>query len=136
MKVGRVHRQSLVRASNSFTSIPTNSLEIITHTPPIRFRLQEVLLQEYAQICRRPPGDPLRNLVTELIVHQSCTPIHMLQLSLRELPYSVYIANIEPCYLYSLGKLKCDISNIHNTYLFLGSSKNRTPNRFNRHVIT
>ncbi len=45
-----MHRQSLIRARDSFTSIPANSLGVIPHTPPIRLRLEEDLRQEYAPI--------------------------------------------------------------------------------------
>ncbi len=110
-KVGRIQRQdTLLRISRLFVSTPAANLEVLTHTTP----LQEVLLQEYMRICRRPPRDHLCNQVHVMLrsIRNSSegpnTPIKMLAMALRTFPYSSSFNNMEPSPIESLSRLSAD----------------------------
>ncbi len=130
-KVDRVQRQSLLRISGAFVSTSTATLEIATHVPPIRMRLEEVLLQEHARICRKKPGDPLRNLTAELrreygtFSRGRITPIHILNRAAKNinLNFDAIEENFEKGY----ESLEIEVPKVRNLDLDLGSSKFRTP---------
>lgn len=131
-KVDRVQRQALLRASGAFVSTPTTVLEVITHTPPIRLRLDDVLLLEFARINKLSADHPLRNLITELsrgcntVTRGLCTPIHMFKALTRKLPAHIDLTNVELASHPTMEKLKCDTPTIYNMDKAFGSSNNRT----------
>ncbi len=90
VKVDRVHQQALIRASGTMSTTATADLEVLLHIEPIRFRLDEVLIQEYTRVMSKKPGHYLRNLLEELpneevfIDHRIITPIHALKMVLRD----------------------------------------------------
>ena len=129
-KVERVQRQALVRASGAFTSIPSNSLEILTHTTPLNLRLKEVLLQEFLRISRRKQDDFLRNLVCELLEdsqfldHKINSPIHMLKSALRHIKLD--FQSVEPFSTLTMSRLMNTPPTLHITDQNFGSSNNRS----------
>ena len=129
-KIERVHRQALTRACGTFTSTPTNVIEILTHTVPIRLRLEEVLLQEATRIYRRGPTDFLCNLISELMQdntflnHKINSPIHMLKYAQRQLRCD--ISEAELTVQLSVKRMLNLQPLLHITDLKLGSSRDRT----------
>ncbi len=110
LKVGRVHRQALIRASGSMSTTATADLGVLLHEEPIRFRLDEVLMQEYTRVMSKKPGHYLRNLIEELpkdeifMDHRIIAPIHALKMVLRDTEGDLF-SRVEQVTTVSLSRL-------------------------------
>ena len=51
---------------SSFHKVPSVTLDMVTHFPPIHMRLDEVLAQDTLRILCKPDSDPLRQTLTTL----------------------------------------------------------------------
>ncbi len=104
----RVQRQALLFASGAFISTSNSDLEILTHTMPLWMHLDEVLLHEYARICRRSSDDFLRMLICDLLGntvhlnHRVLSPIHILKSALRQADFDddLFQSGAFACFLF------------------------------------
>ena len=60
MKIDRIQRTALLKASGCLNSTPTSALEVLTNVLPIRLRLQELLCYEYIRLLRKEDNNPIR----------------------------------------------------------------------------
>ncbi len=131
-KADRVQRQALLRSSGMFVSTPTVTLEVLTHTTPLRLRLQEVLLSEYGRIQCLNTEDALKHLIDSLmnddkfLDHRQLTPVHMLKMALKDAPVTRYIHGTETAVQDNMDRLLQATPRIHGTDIALGSSRDRT----------
>ena len=53
IKIDRIQRTALLKASGCLNPTPTSALEVLTNVLPIRLRLQELLCYEYIRLLRK-----------------------------------------------------------------------------------
>ncbi len=102
-KIEHVHQQALLRATNAIIGTPTSALKVVTDTPPLRPRFEDLLIIEYIKIIWKSEDIPLRHLVTFLRVDQSVmnhsrkSPLqHMLAVIKQASKVKVDVDNVEP----------------------------------------
>ena len=60
IKIDRIQRTALLKASGCLNSSPTSALEVLTNVLPIRLRLQELLSYEYIRLLRKEDNNLIR----------------------------------------------------------------------------
>ncbi len=138
-KIERVHRQALLRATNAVVRTPTSVLEVVTHTPPLRLHLEELLIIEYIKIIRKPEDSALRQLVTSLRIDQTFmnhprkSPLqHMVAITKQASKFKVDVDNVEPQLPVTKESLLLPTLTLDKRpWTGLGSSKDRTPHQIN-----
>ncbi len=94
------------------TGTPTEALEVLFQVPPLRLRLEELLLMEYIRILRKGDNHPLRQLFIQLsdnfafMATKQITPLHKMSSLIREASkHSIHLDTIERRQLLSSSEL-------------------------------
>ena len=62
VKIDRIQRMALSRATGCLISTPTAALEVITNVVPVSLRLQEIAAIEYIRFLRKNDNNPIRTI--------------------------------------------------------------------------
>ncbi len=111
----------------------------MTHTPPLRLCLEELLIIEYIKIIRKPEDNALCQLVTSLRVdqtfmnHSRKSPLqHMFAVTKQASKFKVDTYNVETRLPVTKESLLLPILALDKRpWTGLGSSKDRTPHQIN-----
>ena len=100
---------------------------------PLNLRLQEVLIQEYIRITRKPSDDLLKALLIQLmncpvhLDHRIITPVHMLKMAIRRTLKTDVNLSVEPLPRHTLQDLFLTPPNVVPVVTdYVGNSKNRS----------
>jgi ribonuclease HI len=66
--IEKFHRRVLLRCTGAMASTSTSQLEVFCNTLPVALKLQELVLLEYARLCRIPGNHPLKMLLNSLLI--------------------------------------------------------------------
>ncbi|XP_014669984.1 PREDICTED: uncharacterized protein LOC106810992 [Priapulus caudatus] len=133
LKLERVQRIALLRASGTLNSTPTAALEVMTNVPPLRIRYEEILAQEFIRIHRKPHTNHLRSMVLQhlddrsYMDHRILTPLHQIKMAVKDLCREFDPRRVDHELVYLTERMHSSIViRATNTWQTLGNSKTRT----------
>jgi len=130
-KMERAQRICLLKITGCLNSTPTAALEVLTHTTPLRLRLNEIVCAEYLRILQKPSDHPLRTLIGDPEIRSTeMTPANIMKTTMRLTTKKLDPNRIEPHPTYDEHFMKGRVVNQEIiAWNNLGNSNNRTENQ-------
>ena len=122
-----------------YRPIDPKALNVLCNVLPLNLRLQEVLIQEYIRITRKPSDDLCKALLIQLmncpvhLDHRIITPVHMLKMAIRRTLKTDVNLSVEPLPRHTLQDLFLTPPNVVPVVTdYVGNSKNRSAEQADR----
>ena len=75
-----MQRMALKSATGTHHNTALSTLEVMTGVPPLRLRLEEILINEFTRILSKEDSDPVQSLILTLLACKNFTDSRMLSL--------------------------------------------------------
>jgi ribonuclease HI len=113
-KIEEMQRIALKSATGTHHNTALSTLEVMTGVPPLRLRLEEILINEFTRILSKEDSDPVKSLILTLLDCKNfmdsrmLSPLHLVKPLFKEL--GIEIATLEKT-IEPAPKIKYDINN-------------------------
>jgi len=127
-KLERAHRISLLKVTGCLSCTPTSALEVLTHTLPLKLRLNEIICTEYLRVLQKPSDHPLRVMIGDPEVRSTdLTPANVMKTTTRLTAKKLQPSRIEPHPSYDSSYMKGRVIDKELiAWSQLGNSSNRS----------